>query len=344
MKNSLIRLIRYLIRHPVDQLSEPLRADLAAVRWEVTAARDEMLASIQNELKPAIEELRTAASELRSDVDRLAEANERNRAELAAQRGRLERVLKALDGAQTTERDAGAGTRAVLTEELERLLGEQYEDFERIFRGSPETIRERLVPYLDDVLAVEGPVLDVGSGRGEWLDMLREHGQEATGVELNTVFAEAARRRGNDVVVGDGIAELRKRPDGSLGAVTAFHVVEHLEFSDLVELVDAALAALQPGGVLILETPNPTNLRVSSASFYLDPTHVRPVHPQLLEYVVLARGFVHVELRFFDRGSDLGLSLPEQTDRSLVEQLDRELFGAEDYAVVGRKPVSAPAA
>jgi SAM-dependent methyltransferase len=343
MRNAFIRLIRFVIRHPVDQLSEPMRSDLAVVRWEITAARDELLATIRNDLAPAVEKLQIEAREIRAELDRLAEAGEKNRAELAAQGGRLERILRALDGAETDA--VGESSRAILAQELERLLGEQYDDFERVFRGSPEAIRERLSPYLADVLDVEGgPVLDIGSGRGEWLDLLKEEGRAATGVELSEVFAEDSRRRGHEVTVGDGVAALRGRPEGSLGAVTAFHVVEHLEFAALIELVDAALAALQPGGILILETPNPTNLAVGSASFHLDPTHVRPVHPQLLEYVVRARGFVHVELRFLDRRSGLGLQLPEQTDRALVEQLNRELFGAEDYAVVARKPVSAAAA
>jgi SAM-dependent methyltransferase len=356
MKNAVIRLIRFLIRHPVDQLSEPMRADIAEMRadiaemrWAIASLREE-LATIQEGLPPAVEELQALSRELRADFDRLAETTGRledtternradtewNRAEVAAQRGRLERLLRMFDGKQAAAQDESRHD--LLSKELERLLGEEYEGFERVFRGNPEVITERLRPYLNDVFTIHGPVLDIGSGRGEWLDLLRDKGIAAAGIELNEVFAEDAQRRGHEVSVGDGVSELRRRPKASLGAVTAFHVVEHLEFPAIIELTDAALDALEPGGVLIFETPNPMNVAVGCAEFYLDPTHVRPLHPRLLEYVVSSRGFIDVETRFFNRGSDARLKVPEGEHQAVVEFLNREMFGAEDYAVIARKP------
>ena len=102
------------------------------------------------------------------------------------------------------------------------------------------------------------------------------------GVDINEVVVERCRARGLDVRAADALVHLREVPEGSVRAVTSFHVVEHLSLDTLVQLIDAALVALKAGGLLIFETPNPTNINVGAASFYLDPTHLKPLHPQFL--------------------------------------------------------------
>ncbi|HZU76734.1 MAG TPA: class I SAM-dependent methyltransferase, partial [Dehalococcoidia bacterium] len=159
-----------------------------------------------------------------------------------------------------------------------------YEGFERRFRGSREEIRSRLADYLPDVASLTqsgGVVLDIGPGHGEWLELLREHGVAAYGVDTNERFVALGRERGLDVRHEDAIAHLQGLEPQSLAAVTVFHVIEHLGFDQAVELVDQCLRALRPGGTLLIETPNPLNLRVGAAEFWIDPTHLRPMHPQL---------------------------------------------------------------
>jgi O-antigen chain-terminating methyltransferase len=130
--------------------------------------------------------------------------------------------------------------------------------------------------------------------------------------------------------------------------ITSFHVAEHLSLDTLVGLVDAALVALQPGGLLILETPNPTNVNVGSASFYLDPTHLKPLHPQFLEFLVVQRGFAEAEVRYLNAEDterltidDLAPTADEARAQQLVDRINWALSGPLDYGVVARKAVAA---
>jgi O-antigen chain-terminating methyltransferase len=125
--------------------------------------------------------------------------------------------------------------------------------------------------------------------------------------------------------------------------ISAFHLVEHLAFDDLVRLLDQAVRVLRPGGILLLETPNPNNLLVSSGHFYLDPTHVKPLPPDLLEFLVASRGFEEIEVRHLHPAP----AALEPTDDSeaarktmepVLERLNTLLFGPQDYAVLGRRP------
>jgi O-antigen chain-terminating methyltransferase len=130
-----------------------------------------------------------------------------------------------------------------------------------------------------------------------------------------------------------------------VGVVTSFHVVEHLSLDMLVQLIDAALVALKPGGLLIFETPNPTNINVGASSFYLDPTHLKPLHPQFCEFLVLSRGFAEAEVRFLHpedmptlTAADLSVDDPDRA-QALVDRINWAMFGPLDYAIIARKPV-----
>jgi SAM-dependent methyltransferase len=218
-----------------------------------------------------------------------------------------------------------------------------YPEFTDRFRGSTAEVTAKLSGYLSDVRRLVGTgegggVVDVGSGRGEWLALLREVGIPASGVDANPTFVEAGRARGLDLVRADAVAHLQSLPPDSVDLVTAFHLIEHLDVEELLGLLAAARHALRPGGCVLVETPNPSNLRMAACDFYNDPTHRSPLPPALTEYLVSASGFANVEVRplhpnespFEPHGSDPG----EQ-----VEQLvARTLFGPQDYAVLGYKP------
>jgi O-antigen chain-terminating methyltransferase len=224
-----------------------------------------------------------------------------------------------------------------------------YEAFEDAFRGPPSFIADRLRPYLADLADLKGgsvPVADLGSGRGEWLRILREAEIPAVGFDTNERLAELSRADGLNVEVGDAVELLAARPPRSLGAVTAFQLVEHLTVRDISSLIEAAFVALAPGGALILETPNASNLRVGASSFYMDPTHVRPVHPDWLSFLVAHHGFVGVETRFlhpsaeYDEFAAGPLSEGTPAAEPVLADLRWALYGPQDFAVVARKPRS----
>jgi len=136
--------------------------------------------------------------------------------------------------------------------------------------------------------------------------------------------------------VNDAFDALAKVADGSLGAITAIHVVEHLPMDLLFRLLDEALRVLRPGGVAIFETPNPQNVLVGASTFYIDPTHRNPVHPQTLHYLVEARGMIRVEtLPLHPYPPEM--QIPDG-DSALARAFNQYFYGPQDYAVVGRRP------
>lgn len=216
-----------------------------------------------------------------------------------------------------------------------------YGSFEEVFRGSFEEVQRRLHPYLADLPRAdrEHPVLDVGCGRGEWLDLLSQNGIPAYGVDLNEEVVRRARERGFHVLHENGLRHLEALQPGALSAVTGFHVAEHLQPDDLLEFLDLALRALRPGGLLLLETPNPTNLVVGASTFYLDPSHVRPLHPQLLSFLADARGYVDISIRSANDTAMPSLEPladhPELTP--IFELLNQHLGSAPDYALLAHR-------
>ncbi len=171
-----------------------------------------------------------------------------------------------------------------------------YRAFEERLRGSRELILLRLQVYrpcLNTLLDLfdRPAALDIGCGRGEWLELLAGLGFDPEGIDLDDGMLAACRERGMAVETGDGVARLAGMADQSLALVSAFHVVEHLPFDRLQILVKEALRVLQPGGLLILETPNPENPVVGANSFYLDPTHNKPLPPGLLGFLPEFYGF-----------------------------------------------------
>jgi len=221
------------------------------------------------------------------------------------------------------------------------------------FRGSEDEIRHRMDRYLPD-LKPKAPVLDLGCGRGELLLLLREAGVDATGVEGDPALAEAARRRGLEVVEGDVLEVVKDQESESRGAVTAVHLFEHLTSAKLIAVLAEIRRVLRPGGLLIAECPNPHSLRVGASLFWQDPTHQRPLLPETLELMLRAAGFVFDrrellhpfpsdQLLADDQGGTGAVTDPEismlaeRVDR-LRDRLDEILHGPRDFAVWAVKP------
>ncbi len=173
-----------------------------------------------------------------------------------------------------------------------------YVALEDRFRGDPAVIAERqrvYLPLVEGLADTDHPVLDLGCGRGEWLHVLAGAGITAVGVDSNPAFVGEVSDGGVSVIEGDLVAHLRSAATASAGAITMFQVVEHLPFPVLVEVMAECARVLRPGGVLIAETPNALNLSVAATTFWLDPTHERPLHPELLKFIAKQVGFAKVD-------------------------------------------------
>lgn len=219
-----------------------------------------------------------------------------------------------------------------------------YRAFEDAYRGERAVIKQRLrayAPFLDTLATLPGAgakpaALDLGCGRGEWLELLGEHGLGARGVDLDAGMLAACYERGLQAEQADAVSALRACADNSLALVSAFHLVEHIPFEVLQQLIAEALRALQPGGLLIMETPNPENLSVGATSFYLDPSHEKPLPPLLLGFLADYAGFGRQ--RTVRLQEPARLHQPEQPV-NLIDVLENV---SPDYAIVAQK--AAPAA
>ena len=279
-----------------------------------------------------------------------AAATEQDRAAIERNARRLEGSVENLRR-EFAQRDAGQDARLAYLELLRAaprsaappvpaepggaLPESVYALFEQRFRGSPEDVARKQRFYLPYVRNLPGPVFDAGCGRGEFLRLLKEEGIPGRGVESSTLAVETCRAAGLDVGQGDAGEALAAAPNDSLGAVVAFQVVEHWPAAQTFRFLAEARRAIAPRGVLIVETVNTTSLSAMNA-FYLDPTHVRPVPPEALQFFCDAAGFRDFRVEFLS-------PLPES--ERLVEgsendaRLNAMLFGPQDYAVIARVPV-----
>ncbi|HEY7805028.1 MAG TPA: methyltransferase domain-containing protein [Orrella sp.] len=179
---------------------------------------------------------------------------------------------------------------------IETMQDDFYSQFEDQFRSSRSDIKARLSVYHDFLNALkiasdERKALDLGCGRGEWLETLQQFEFDAQGVDVDEGMLEPCRAQGLSVKQADAIETLKELEDNSVAVISAFHLVEHIPFDQLLELMTQARRALVPGGLLIMETPNPENLSVGTSSFYLDPTHNKPIPHALLAFSTRYCGF-----------------------------------------------------
>jgi SAM-dependent methyltransferase len=222
----------------------------------------------------------------------------------------------------------------------------KYVGFEDQFRGSEHDIRERLAAYIP-LFEGASDVLDVGCGRGEFLDLLRERGISARGVDLNDEMAAVSRQRSLDATAGDALSYLLAQPDGSLGGLFAAQVVEHLQPDYLMRFLDAAYHKLRPGSKIVLETINPACWYAFFSSYIRDITHVQPLHPDTLRYLVSASGFQKVMVRYSapfpdeDKLQPLSADSTPISDKAVanenVRKLNELLFSYLDYAAIGER-------
>ena len=215
------------------------------------------------------------------------------------------------------------------------MIDQFYRAFEDAHRGSRDSVTARLAAYQPvlEALRIEHSqplAIDIGCGRGEWLAYLNENGIQAEGVDLDDGMLQACRDHGLQVRLMDGLKALQDLPDDSMSLVSMFHLVEHVEFDTLLKLFEQALRVLKPGGLLLAETPNPENLVVGTSSFYLDPTHNKPLPPPLLKFAAQYTGFKNTHVLRLNHMNGLA----EEERLRLVHVL---FHSSPDYAVLAMK-------
>ena len=219
----------------------------------------------------------------------------------------------------------------------------EYVAFENCFRGSAEDIRERLTPYVS-FFKDRPSVLELGCGRGEFLELLRENDIDASGIDDNPEMVAVCRRRGLSVAEADIASYLRDIPSASLGGIFAAQVIEHLPPNHLREMLGACHRALRENGRLVVETVNPRSLVALVESFYRDLSHQKPLHPETVDFLLRACGFREVTIHYSspvqERSKLLSIAPDNASARTTNEnfrKLNTVLFGDQDYAAVATK-------
>jgi SAM-dependent methyltransferase len=327
-------------------------AESMAAREHRSEARTGAIADSQRELAGTIGMLQQGFMTLKRELERIA------RAGAAASESLPGSGIRPSTGSGRPERVEGRDPESV-QEAREPEVGRafapaldsyKYVGFEDQFRGSRDAIRARFESYLP-LFEGRTDILDVGCGRGEFLDLLAARGVPARGIDLNHEMAEVCRARGLDVTEADAVGYLLTLPDASLGGIFSAQVVEHLEPAYLLRLLEVAFHKLRPGGRLVLETLNPACWVAFFDSYIRDITHVWPLHPDTLKYLVVASGFATATVEFRspvpeqDRLQRLALpaGAPSQVAdlveafNANVDKLNARIFTYLDYAVVGDK-------
>jgi O-antigen chain-terminating methyltransferase len=362
--------VKGLVRRFARRLLEPELARLERA-FDREREFDSTLVQLLNRLSDAANASAARSAEFASAlvgfaqrIDRLADAKDRLYATLGNRRSDL--VLESMDKrleavrlgiASAQERLEGMSTALALARaELaageaparptrERLEEARYLAFEERFRGSSEEVRGKLSPYVD-CLRGSAPVLDLGCGRGEFLELLREAGIDASGVDGNADMVRRCRERGLLAEVSDVIDFVAQRPPASLGGIFAAQLVEHLPPRLLSPFLEGCHRALRPGGKLVLETVNPRSLVALVEAFYRDLSHEKPLHPETLDFALRAAGFREVTTRYSSPVPERARLLPmteaeagkgASTLNQNFEKLNAFLFGDQDYAAIATK-------
>ncbi len=211
-----------------------------------------------------------------------------------------------------------------------------YGRFQERFRGPEEYVAENQTRYLE-IFQGLSPVVDLGCGRGELLELFRAKGAACLGVDADPDAVSACSAKGLDVEADDLFAFIRRQEDNSLGAVVSAHVIEHLPPFRLPELVELAAAKLKPGGILALETPNPACLAIFCGDFYLDPTHRRPAPAQQIRFYMEESGLGEIAVRELNPAYELIPELAGLRQDPASAPFVEKFFGGLDYVILGKK-------
>src|SRR2546425_3443759 len=333
------------VRADQAQSRTALEAQLTQVHTELLANQAQSLAALEERLIQVLASQTQALQEQYRVLERMqSEVLQEMQGRLSMAERKLRRLIHMFTAPQEEGKTAHVELKRLPHHSLEPDF--DYFGFEERFRGSEQDIKERQRVYLAYFQGQEN-ILDIGCGRGEFLELLRKAGIKAIGVDTDLDMVLYCREKGLDIVQEDAFVYLETLPDTSLGGIFAAQVIEHLEPGRVIELVKLCYRKLRSGGVLILETPNPKCLMVFAASFYMDFSHIRPLHPEAMRFLLASAGFQDIELKYAGPVDDTrrlpslpDIGLPGETMEAFrrgVERLNDLLYGYQDYAVIGTK-------
>jgi hypothetical protein len=262
------------------------------------------------------------------------------------------RILQQLDDLQVRSAEQARDVNrleAQVAETRERIPGcavdawYAEDHFTAFFRGASDDLRSRYTELAKELIGCD-PVVDLGFGRGEFMDLLTELGVTTRGVEPDPLLVTSALGRGLDVEQGTAVEYLRTVEPGSLGGIVMIQVIEHLSPQQVLDFVALAAEKLRPGGKVVLETVNPASLYTYARAFWVDPDHVRPVHPSFLEFLFREAEFARFSIEFRSPVPETEALLPVPGDdpqtrlvNENFERINALLFGAQDYAVIATR-------
>jgi SAM-dependent methyltransferase len=316
----------------LERMEERVASALDGLRAEETAFLDTLRETITRQLEDLAQQLATALQGLQVEVasqSRERRAQERHLTRL------LDEVRKHLSDPLPQELSQASARKE------QRSLDTFFAAFDERFRGTRTNIKEQLRVYLTPLKEAKigtsgSPIVDLGCGRGEWLELLQEEGMQGIGVEHNRVLVDECRQAGLNVVERDILTYLCALPDSSVSGVTGFHIIEHLPFEVLLDLFDETVRVLQPGGVAIFETPNPQNVLVSTLAFYNDPTHRTPLPSTLLKFIAEVKGLQHIKLLQLHPFPET--HKVQEAGLEVARRFNELFYGPQDYGLVGWKP------
>lgn len=230
-----------------------------------------------------------------------------------------------------------------LKEIKEQLSPYQYSDFEQRFRGDEGSVKEKLKKYLP-IFASADRILDLGCGRGEFLELMGQGGKEAEGIDISLSMLRIAEEKGLKCRECDALRYLREKEDNSLGGIFSAQVIEHLQPEYLREVVLESFRVLEKGGPILLETVNPLSLFALSNIYFLDVTHQRPLHPEYMRYLLESSGFDGVNIIYSgELGEERLVAVSPDSPSAMefnsnVDKLNKLLYSSPAYAVTGVKP------
>ena len=330
---ALQRVIGGLIQAVDDALVNPTLESRLKLERSTTIDLESAVREQADSFQQFAEEQREREEELARRLETSDERFQLLRREVLENAQRLVRLLEDARRRMPAPLDA-AELRALAQEDLEGL-DPLYAALENELRGTRGEAQARWKAYLP-LVPREGPVLDLGCGRGEWLELLCREGIPARGVDWNRLMVAECRERRLAVEQAEALDYLARVPDSSLGAVTVLRLVEQLPFRQLVRLLDEVSRVLRPGGAAIFETPNPDNILVACRDFYKDPARRHPLPSEVLRFLVESRGMVPVQVLFLNSLDPAG-HVPEDDASAVTRRFNRYFYGPRDYAIVAHR-------
>ncbi len=373
LKGLLRRTVRRLVEPELAPLQEALARQQTFNSFTVQFLNRYMDAAHQHAVR--LREFSSALVRYAQRVDRLADAKDRLYAQLGNTRNdllleamdkrvetitlglkraqsKLESMMSGVDLARTEVESLRRhmkptsetrGERPAAAKPADPFEAREYVAFEHRFRGESTEIRDRLGGYVVHFTG-EGPIVELGCGRGEFLELARDAGLDARGVDDNAEMVSTCRERGLAVEEQDLFTYLKDVEEDSLGGIFAAQVIEHLPPAMLRETLAAAHRALRKGGRIVLETVNTKSVLALIESFYRDLTHQKPLHPETLDFLLRSCGFSDVVIEYrspvSERAKLLSVSPQDADARTLNDnfrKLNAFLFGDQDYAAIATK-------